>query len=123
MLIPTSDITIASCDDLGGRSKKENRELKTDGLTDGRSDASGGGLGCHEDEGTITDDPPDEDKTEDEMKGGTVVINARKLWAPALAGRPIGAQKDGGKESTKKEHNEGYNRQRYIPTTSLLKQA
>ncbi|CAG8517767.1 5334_t:CDS:2 [Acaulospora morrowiae] len=42
------------------------------GLTDGRPDASGGRLGCHEDGGTITDDPPDEAKTENKTKGGTV---------------------------------------------------
>ncbi|CAG8668426.1 14867_t:CDS:2, partial [Acaulospora morrowiae] len=175
VIVPTSNITIASCDDPGGRSKKENGELvindmrywntdrltmkrpkvnrvglryhnegwitiyewdahppesKTEyeteggtmfkqyyrkkdttvgmpinhqddgdkvvlvptnvvtiygdahGLTDGRPNASEGGLECHENGGTITDNPPDEGKMEDETKGGTVVINARKLWAP-----------------------------------------
>ncbi|CAG8699276.1 6818_t:CDS:2 [Acaulospora morrowiae] len=78
VLVPIRVITIVSCDDPGGHGKKTNRKLvssgvrhgNTDGLTDGRPDASGGGLGCHDDGGTITNDPPDEGKTEDETKGG-----------------------------------------------------
>ncbi|CAG8629789.1 2428_t:CDS:1 [Acaulospora morrowiae] len=175
VLVPTSVITIISCDDPGGHGKKTNRELMSsgtrhgdmDGLIDGRSDVSGGELGCHEDGRTITDDSPDKDKMEDEMKGGTVVMNARKLWAPgykkwwqrtntlkklmiayvdviaklihctmmiivmmilitnetvsksecagivryigSISRKAGGAQKDGGKESVKREHNKGYN--------------
>ncbi|CAG8713111.1 4504_t:CDS:2, partial [Acaulospora morrowiae] len=90
VLVSTSVVTIVSCDDPGGLKKKVNRELTigdgkygdVHGLTDGRPDVSGGGLGCHEDGGTITDDSPDEGKMEDETKGGMVVMNARKLWAP-----------------------------------------
>ncbi|CAG8561133.1 1112_t:CDS:2, partial [Acaulospora morrowiae] len=50
------------------------RHGNTDGLTDGRPDVSGSGLGCHEDRGMITDDPLDKNKTEDETKGGMVEL-------------------------------------------------
>ncbi|CAG8669181.1 13831_t:CDS:2, partial [Acaulospora morrowiae] len=92
-------------------------------LTDGRPDVSGGGWGCHEDGGTITDDPPDKDKTEDKMKRGIVVINARKLWAPSIS-RKAGWCTEGWKEREReKKTQQKFNRQRYVPTTSLLKQA
>ncbi|CAG8495050.1 10441_t:CDS:2, partial [Acaulospora morrowiae] len=88
VLIPTSVITIISCDDPGGLKKKVNRELTigdrkygdAHGLTDGRPDASGGGLGCHEDGGTITNDLADENKMEDEMKEGMVAPEYEKWW-------------------------------------------
>ncbi|CAG8643031.1 7166_t:CDS:1 [Acaulospora morrowiae] len=87
MRVLTADTTIVSCDGSGGSCRGENQELvignkrycNANGLINGRPDTSGGGLGCYENEETITDDSPDKGKTEDEMKKGMVVINARKL--------------------------------------------
>ncbi|CAG8539004.1 14042_t:CDS:2 [Acaulospora morrowiae] len=87
MRVLTTDTTIVSCDGSGGLCRRENQELvisdkrycDANELTDGRPDANGGGLGCHENRGTITDDPPDKGKMENEMKRGTVVINVRKF--------------------------------------------
>ncbi|CAG8732786.1 14992_t:CDS:2, partial [Acaulospora morrowiae] len=87
MRVLTTNTMIVSCDDSGESCRRENQELvigdkrycDTNGLTDRKPDASEGGLGCHKDEKMIIDDPSDKGKTENEMKGETVIINARKL--------------------------------------------
>ncbi|CAG8596635.1 396_t:CDS:2, partial [Acaulospora morrowiae] len=93
MLIPTGDIMIASCDNPGECSKKENGELvingmrywNTDELTMMRPKANRVGLRYH-DEGWITiyewDAHPPESKTEYETEGGMMFVSTWEPWDP-----------------------------------------
>ncbi|CAG8699289.1 6819_t:CDS:2, partial [Acaulospora morrowiae] len=85
VMVLTGDITIASCDNPGGRSKKKNGELNTDGLIMKRPKANKVEL-RYRDEEWITiyerDAHPPESKTEHETEGGMMFVSTWEPWDP-----------------------------------------
>ncbi|CAG8722525.1 13107_t:CDS:2, partial [Acaulospora morrowiae] len=72
VIVPTGDITITSCDDLGGCSKKENGELVINGTSIMMKDGSR----------FMSRMPTPEGKTEYETEGEMLFISKWEPWDP-----------------------------------------